>query len=191
MVPETPDAHGWRPLSLPGAWRRSVTFHPDGRGAFGELWRDEWTVGLASEGVQPDMRQANLSRSDARVLRGLHLHRRQADLWVIAEGHAFVALVDVRPVVAGVGGALVETVDASPGDTLYLPAGVAHGFYARDPIALVYLVTNTYDGTDELGFAWDDPDAAVPWPDPAPILSDRDARAPSLHDLVGRLRGAA
>jgi dTDP-4-dehydrorhamnose 3,5-epimerase len=137
------------------------------------------------------MRQANLSRSDARVLRGLHLHRHQADLWVIAEGHAFVALVDVRPLLAGTGGPRVEALDASPGDTLYLPAGVAHGFYARDPITLVYLVTNEYDGTDELGFAWDDPQAAVPWPDREPILSGRDASAPSLAELIERLRAAA
>jgi len=187
-VTEAPDVHGWSPLTLRGAWRRSVVFHPDGRGAFGELWRDEWTLGLAPSGVQPGMRQANLSRSDARVLRGLHLHRRQADLWVIADGHAFVALVDVRPMLDGAGPPVVETLDAQPGDTLYLPAGVAHGFYARDPITLVYLVTNAYDGTDELGFAWDDVDAAVPWPDPAPVLSGRDASAPPLRDLVARLR---
>lgn len=187
MTP-APDLRAWAPLALPGAWRRTVTFHADGRGVFGELWRDEWTRDLAEAGVQPDMRQANLSRSDARVLRGLHLHRRQADLWVIADGQPYVALVDVRPMLDGSGAPVVETLDARPGDTLYLPAGIAHGFYARDPITLVYLVTNAYDGTDELGFAWDDPDAAVPWPDRAPVLSDRDAQAPSLRELVARLR---
>ena len=188
---EDPTRLGWTALGPPGAWRRSVTFHPDGRGAFGELWRDDWTAGLAPDGVPGAMRQANLSRSDARVLRGLHLHRRQADLWVMVEGRAFVALVDVRPAIEGIGPPRVETIDASPGETLYLPAGVAHGFYARDPITLVYLVTNTYDGTDELGFAWDDPDAAVPWPDAEPILSGRDASAPSLAELIERLRAGS
>jgi dTDP-4-dehydrorhamnose 3,5-epimerase len=134
------------------------------------------------------MRQGNLSRSDARVLRGLHLHRHQADLWVIVEGHGFVALVDARPAVAALGPPTVETLDAGPGDTLYLPAGVAHGFYAREPLTLVYLVTNAYDGTDELGFAWDDADAGVRWPDPDPILSGRDASAPPLQELIERLR---
>ena len=126
-----------------------MTFHPDGRGEFGELWRHEWTSGLAARGVQADMRQANMSRSDARVLRGLHVHQHQADVWVIADGHPFVALVDTRPAIRGVGRPVVETIDAGPGETFYLPAGVAHGFYARDPLMLVYLVTNTYDGTDE------------------------------------------
>jgi len=55
-------------------------------------------------------------------------------------------------------------------------------------------VTNGYDGSDELGFAWDDPLAAVPWPtvegtpDGRPILSGRDQTNPSLSELMGRLR---
>ena len=65
---------------------------------------------------------------------------------------------------------------------------------ALEPVELVYLVTNEYDGSDEAGFAWDDPLAAVPWPLPAPtpdghpILSERDSANPSLADLVARLR---
>ena len=48
--------------------------------------------------------------------------------------------------------------------------------------------------SDELGFAWDDPTAAVPWPavtatpDGHPILSERDRTNPSLPELVARLR---
>ena len=75
-----------------------------------------------------------------------------------------------------------------------IPSGVAHGFLALGPLELLYLVTNEYDGSDELGFAWDDPAAAVPWPhvsdtpDGRPILSDRDRSNPSLAELVVRLR---
>ncbi len=59
---------------------------------------------------------------------------------------------------------------------------------------MLYLVTNPYDGSDELGFAWDDPTAAVRWPavdgtrDGRPIVSERDRTAPALADLVVRLR---
>ena len=71
---------------------------------------------------------------------------------------------------------------------------MAHGFLALEPLELIYLVTNEYDGSDELGFAWDDPRAAVPWPavpgvpDGRPILSERDRTNPTLADLVDRLR---
>ncbi len=72
---------------------------------------------------------------------------------------------------------------------------VAHGFLALEPMQLLYLVTNEYDGSDELGFAWDDPAVGVPWPpvpatsDGRPIVSPRDASNPTFSELVGRLRG--
>ena len=64
----------------------------------------------------------------------------------------------------------------------------------RGPLDLVYLVTNEYDGSDELGFAWDDPAVDVPWPnvegtpDGRPILSGRDGANPPLAELAARLR---
>jgi len=173
----------WIATRIDGVLRRPVTFHPDQRGSFGELWRAAW-----SDPLGDPMCQANLSRSDARVLRGLHVHRRQADLWIVAEGRAFIGLVDTRPAVRGEGPPIVDSIDAGPGEAVYLPAGVAHGFYAREPLTLVYLVTNEYDGSDELGFAWDDSAVGVPWPDPAPIVSERDAAAPPLAELMRTLQ---
>ena len=135
--------------------------------------------------------QANLSTSAPGVLRGLHFHRRQLDHWVVASGRAFVALVDVRPLIAGTADRpLVEVREVAADGTVTIPAGVAHGFLALEPLELVYLVTNEFDGSDELGFAWDDPLAGVPWPavagspDGRPILSDRDGADPSLDELV-------
>jgi dTDP-4-dehydrorhamnose 3,5-epimerase len=153
-----------------------------------ELWRHSWVEGLpGGTGARASMRQSNVSRSAPRVLRGLHMHQRQSDLWVVVDGHPLVALVDVRPALKGEGVPVAETFDAAPGEAVFIPEGVAHGFYGRDAITLVYLVTNEYDGTDELGFAWNDPDAGVPWPDPDPILSDRDATAPPLAELLAGL----
>jgi dTDP-4-dehydrorhamnose 3,5-epimerase-like enzyme len=101
----------------------------------------------------------------------------------------------VRPLVTGAADRpLVELREAPADTTVTIPAGVAHGFLALEPLDLIYLVTNEFDGSDELGFAWDDPVAAVPWPpvpgtpDGRPILSDRDRTNPPLVDLVARLR---
>jgi dTDP-4-dehydrorhamnose 3,5-epimerase len=168
--------------------RRSITVHPDDRGAFAELWRASWTEGLVATSGPARMRQANLSRSVPGVLRGFHLHLHQADLWVVVDGHPFIAFVDLRPPIAGTGDPIAETVEAAPGDAFYLPAGVAHGFLATDPLTLVYLVTNEHDGTDELGFRWDDPASGVRWPTSGPVVSARDASAPSLRELVRQLR---
>jgi dTDP-4-dehydrorhamnose 3,5-epimerase len=186
------------PSPLSGVTWGAVARHADVRGSFRELWRasafgalDVAHTGLAGAAFV----QANLSTSAPGVLRGLHFHRRQLDHWIVASGRALVALVDVRPLVAGIAGRpLVEVRELAADGTVTIPAGVAHGFLALEPLELVYLVTNEFDGSDELGFAWDDPLAAVPWPavaatpDGRPILSDRDRSNPSLPELVARLR---
>jgi dTDP-4-dehydrorhamnose 3,5-epimerase len=176
------------PSRLEGVRYGAIARHGDARGSFRELWR-------ASLFPDQAFAQANLSTSAAGVLRGLHLHRRQDDLWVVAAGRAFVALVDVRPLLENTGpAAVVETRELAADDWVEIPTGVAHGFLALDPLDLVYLVTNEYDGSDELGFAWDDPAVAVPWPvlagtpDGRPLLSGRDTTNPSLAELVVRLR---
>jgi dTDP-4-dehydrorhamnose 3,5-epimerase len=161
----------------------------DQRGAFREVWR-------ASVSAPDRFVQANLSSSVAGVLRGLHLHERQLDRWLVVAGRAFVALVDVRPMLRRVDPASRPVVTSrvlERDDWVVIPSGVAHGFLALEPLELLYLVTNEYDGTDEHGFAWDDPEAAVAWPvldtvDGRPILSDRDLANPSLLELVERLR---
>jgi dTDP-4-dehydrorhamnose 3,5-epimerase len=178
------------PSALPGVRYGLLRAHADERGAFTEAWRASSFAAGAGSFVQ-----ANLSTSAPGVLRGLHLHRRQLDYWVVIAGRAFVALVDARPQVGGLGGpAPVETRELGPNAWVVIPAGVAHGFLALEALQLLYLVTNEYDGTDELGFAWDDPAVGVPWPVVAeipggrPILSERDAANPSLAELVSRLR---
>ena len=177
--------------ALDGVRYGTLTRIADVRGSFRELWRA--SAGPAGEAYV----QANLSTSAPGVLRGLHLHERQHDHWVVIRGRALVALVDVRPMLRPDDPAprpLVETRELGPDAWVDIPRGVAHGFLALEDLELLYLVTNEYDGSDELGFAWDDPLAAVPWPvldvtqDGRPILSERDRTNPSLAELVARLR---
>jgi dTDP-4-dehydrorhamnose 3,5-epimerase len=187
--------------AIPGVRWGSIVRHADERGSFRELWRradiaalDPALAGLAP-GETVAAAQGNLSVSATGVLRGLHLHRHQLDHWIVASGRAFVALVDVRPMLAGAGPPLVDSREAAADTSITIPVGVAHGFLALEPLELLYFVTDEYDGTDELGFAWDDPDAAVSWPvvetpNGRPILSPRDRSNPSLRVLVERLRPA-
>ncbi len=188
------------PSALTGVRYGGIARHADARGSFRELWR---ASAYPPEGLPADLAgvaggrfvQANLSSSSVGVLRGLHYHRRQLDRWIVAAGRALVALVDVRPVVAGSGPAIVETRELAADDTVEIPVGVAHGFLALEPLDLIYLVTGEFDDSDELGFAWDDPAVGVPWPVPVPgtadgrpILSERDRTNPSLAELVASLR---
>jgi dTDP-4-dehydrorhamnose 3,5-epimerase len=187
--------------SIDGVTWGTIARHSDHRGTFRELWREASfpaidPLAAGSLGApRPRFVQANLSTSSPGTLRGLHVHRRQLDHWIVASGRAFVALVDLRPALAGGDGRpAIETRTLVADDTVTIPAGVAHGFLALEPLELVYFVTNAYDGSDELGVAWDDPRIGVVWPtsaatvDGRPILSERDRQNPTLAELVARLQ---
>ncbi len=189
MIADRPGSAGGDEPTMDGVRFGRLDRIADPRGAFRELWR-------ASTSDPHRFVQGTLSTSIPGVIRGLHLHQRQLDRWVVAAGRAFVALVDVRPMLRP-GAPATRPITAGHllerDDWVEIPSGVAHGFLALEPLELVYLVTNEYDGTDEHGFAWDDPLAAVAWPavgtvDGRPILSDRDRANPSLNELVERLR---
>jgi dTDP-4-dehydrorhamnose 3,5-epimerase len=179
------DEERWTPSSIEGVRRRRNDVHEDERGSFTELWRASLTAPL--DGAR--MVQANLSRSRAGVLRGMHFHHRQADLWRMVDGEATAVATDLRAALAG-GQASSEAFEMRPGDALYIPPRVAHGFLARTDMALVYLVSHEYDGSDEYGFAWNDPDAHIEWPSVPSIISARDRYNPSLREVVERLSHA-
>lgn len=169
----------WQTTAIEGVLRRSNAVIGDERGSFTELWRHSLTAGLPAAGFV----QCNLSRSRAGVLRGMHFHRAQADLWLLIEGRAVAATTDLRSAAAG-GTARSQLVELAPGDALYIPPGVAHGFLALADMALVYLVTQEYDGSDEHGFAWDDPAAGIDWPTQPRIVSERDRANPPLSEAL-------
>jgi dTDP-4-dehydrorhamnose 3,5-epimerase len=166
-----PDLEGVRAFPL--------DLHADPRGAFAEIYRRAWSPAF------DEMVQANLSWSKARVLRGLHVHREQADLWVVVSGRMLVGLFDLRLGSATRGRKQEIALDAERDRVaLYLPPGVAHGFCAETDVTLLYLVDRPYSGADELGLAWDDPEVGIDWPVAEPILSDRDRANPSLAELL-------
>jgi dTDP-4-dehydrorhamnose 3,5-epimerase len=152
--------------------------HLDARGSFVEFYRASW---LPAHGAAL---QGNISRSVAGSLRAMHFHRGQWDYWFVLTGEMFIALSDLRE------GSPTERVTttlrltAERPQGLFIPAGVAHGFLAETDLVFGYLVELYYDGTDEWGVAWDDPDLGIDWPATDPLLSDRDRSNPSLAEVL-------
>lgn len=178
--------HDWASTDIAGVLRRRLVAHEDRRGSFSELWRSGWTAPLSPDPFV----QANLSMSMAGVLRGMHFHLHQADLWIVLDGKAVVALADLR----GIGTRTdwrpqTTLLELGAGEALFIPERVAHGFYAPVELSLIYFVTQVFDGTDEHGFGWNDPLVAIPWPTTDPLLSDRDRANPRLEDVVPVLLG--
>jgi dTDP-4-dehydrorhamnose 3,5-epimerase len=151
----------------------------DERGYFYESFRKTWVPGV------PEMIQGNCSFSKAGVLRGMHYHLKQADFWSVPAGRVRAALFDFRPASSTFGVAQVMDMGGEANIGLYIPKGVAHGFLAVEDCYMTYLVDQYYDGADELGIRWDDPEMALDWRLGAgkPNLSGRDATNPLIAEI--------
>lgn len=150
----------------------------DERGRFLETFRKAWFPERSWE-----IAQTNCSYSQANVLRGLHYHLRQVDYWFVASGTIRAALVDLRRSSPTRGAS--QTIEISDDNPMgvFIPVGVAHGFYALTDAIMTYLVDSYYDGSDEYGVAWNDPALSVDWGQIEPVLSPRDLQNPPLKDI--------
>ena len=162
----------------------SPDVHTDARGAFVETYQAE-RYRAAGFGVQ--FVQDNLSRSKANVLRGLHFQhpRGQAKLVRSAFGTVWDVVVDVRvgsPSFGRWGGTELSGADQSQ---LFIPSGFAHGFVVlSDEAVFEYKCSDFYQPEYDRCLAWDDPAVGIQWPVDRPCLSDRDAAAPTLDELI-------
>jgi dTDP-4-dehydrorhamnose 3,5-epimerase len=70
---------------------------------------------------------------------------------------------------------------------VYIPPGVAHGFFTLSPSLMTYLVDQYYDNGDEHGVRWDDPALGIDWGAGDPIVSVRDQENPPLAGVPAGL----
>jgi dTDP-4-dehydrorhamnose 3,5-epimerase len=174
------------PTKLIGPVLLAPTVYGDERGFFLESYR---VGGLAPHGVEIDFVQDNHSRSRRGVVRGMHFQPGQAKLIRCARGAIFDVLVDIRPGSAQYGQWEGFTLDDVSHLQAYSPDGFAHGFCVLSDIAdVTYKVSSYYDPGLERGFAYDDPDVAIDWPDAGSLIaSARDREAAPLSALADTL----
>lgn len=158
-----------------------LTVHRDNRGNVRETFRASWFPEV------PPIKQLVRSKSKPKTLRGMHLHRKQWDVWHFVRGAALVRLFDHSS-------GRNDFIWAGPGDTIAIPPGLSHGFYTPDGCILLYALTEEYDGTDEYGWYFADglstaipPEFQEEWPISTEGLnvSDRDVFAANLAEFDG------
>jgi len=170
---------------LAGVWEIRPSIFRDARGFFLESYNQ---AKFAATGVTDQFVQDNHSCSAKGTLRGLHyqLHHAQAKLCRVVEGEAFDVAVDIRvgSPTFGKWTSVVLSVDAQ--NQIYIPRGFAHGFLAlTERVQFLYKCSELYDAVDEHGILWNDPDIGIPWNVAAPLVSDKDRKAPTLA-AIGR-----
>jgi dTDP-4-dehydrorhamnose 3,5-epimerase len=167
------------PLALPGVLLIEHEVFADSRGAFFESWNERE---FAAAGVDARFVQENVSVSARYVLRGLHYQRPhvQGKLVRVLAGEIFDVVVDLRRSSPSFGRSLNVALDTKAARSLWVPAGLAHGFLSlADDTRVQYKVTDFWAPAAERTLAWNDPALEIPWPLPVPvqpILSDKDRR---------------
>jgi dTDP-4-dehydrorhamnose 3,5-epimerase len=150
----------------------------DDRGRFLETFHKEWFPERSWENIQ-----TNCSYSRANVLRGLHYHLLQVDYWFVTQGMIRVALADLRCSSPTRGARHILEIGEDNPVGVFIPIGIAHGFVTLTDATLIYIVDNYYDGSDEHGVAWNDPELGLAWGIDNPILSPRDLQNSLLKDI--------
>lgn len=146
------------------------TFHAD---SFSEL------------GLSADFREEYYSVSRQGVLRGLHFQlppHAHVKCVTCLQGSLFDVVVDLRTRSPTYRQHYTVTLDDRECAMLYIPPGLAHGFYTLSETALFLNRTTTvYNAAADTGIRWDSCD--VDWPDAAPVLSEKDRDMQALDDF--------
>jgi dTDP-4-dehydrorhamnose 3,5-epimerase len=168
---------------LPGCIVIEPLVHGDARGYFYESFNAEK---YKNGGLDVRFVQSNVSRSARGVLRGLHYQypNPQGKLVNVLEGEVYDVAVDIRAGSPTFGRWAAAILSADNKRHFWIPEGFAHGFVVlSDHATFTYQCTTLFDRAADAGIRWNDGEIAVDWPVSAPLLSDKDQRAPFLHEV--------
>ena len=173
------------PLQVPGAVVLTPRQHGDDRGLFCEWFREE-TLAEAT-GRSLHLAQANCSVSRRGVLRGVHFSDvppSQAKYVFCPSGAILDVVVDIRVGSPTYGHWDAARLDDTDRRAIFITEGLGHAFLALSENAtVVYLCSTGYAPGREHGIHPLDPALGIDWPlEVAPILSEKDAAAPTLAE---------
>lgn len=175
-----------RPLPIAGAWEITPQQHGDQRGRFLEWYRYDQLA--EAVGHRLELAQANLSVSARGVVRGIHyadVPPGQAKYVTCVRGAVLDVVVDVRRGSPTFGSWEPVRLDDVDRRAVYLAEGLGHGFCAlTDDATLAYMCSTLYNPAAERAVHPLDPELGIDWGTGAPILSGRDAAAPTLCDAA-------
>ena len=146
----------------------------DKRGLFVKTFHDDV---FKKNGLETHFVEEYYSFSHKRVLRGLHFQLPPMDhvkLVYCVFGKVLDVVVDLRVGSPTYGDFETIELSAENANMVYIPKGLAHGFYVISESAIMmYKVTTVYSPEYDTGILWNS--ANIPWPDESPIISKRDS----------------
>jgi dTDP-4-dehydrorhamnose 3,5-epimerase len=164
------------PARLTGVVRIEVEPIADERGFFA---RSVCAREFEAAGIELRIVQCSISFNRARgTLRGMHyqvIPREEAKLVRCTAGSVFDVVVDLRETSDTYLEWEAFSLTAANRTTLYIPAGLAHGFQTlEDNSEVFYQMSEFYSPEHARGVAWNDPTVGIEWPIENPVVSGKD-----------------
>ncbi|KAK1179444.1 dTDP-4-dehydrorhamnose 3,5-epimerase family protein [Streptomyces sp. NBS 14/10] len=177
--------------AVPDAYRIVPRHHTDARGSFFESYAYGQLARQTGHVFVP--LQVNYSVSARNTLRGVHgvrLPPGQAKFVTCVRGALLDVVVDLRLGSPTFGAYDTNTLDADEGTAMYVAEGLGHGFVAlTDDTCISYLCSTQYVPGTQIDLQPLDPALGLPWHlglTDEPLISEKDARAPSLAEATGQ-----
>ena len=170
-------------LTIHGAWLLQSRVFADDRGTFSEWFKSSLLTELTGESFEPV--QANVSVSNAGVIRGIHYSlapHGQAKLVTVLRGSILDVAIDARVGSPTFGKYESAVLHAGDGQTMFLRSDMAHAFQAlEDNTVVSYLVTSEYSPTEEKEISPLCSTLNIQWSEKLQVvLSEKDRIAPDI-----------
>ena len=176
----------FRDLEIPGAYLLDPERHEDCRGFFARTYcRHE----LEDRGLDPTVVQCNISVNRKKgTVRGMHWQAapyEEIKLVRCTYGAIMDVLLDLRADSPTYGKHLSIELIAKERQSIYIPAGIAHGFQAlEDDTEVFYQMSEFYHPESVRGVRWNDPAFSITWPLPISIIADKDLDFPDWEQQL-------
>ncbi len=172
----------FREIDIPGAFVLEPERLEDRRGFFARTYcRRE----LEHRDLDPAVVQCNLSVSHQRgTVRGMHWQAapyEEVKLVRCTAGAIHDVILDLRPGSPTFKQHFAVELTRDNRHSLYIPAGVAHGFQSlEDDSEVFYQMSEFYYPDHAKGVRWNDPAFSITWPLPVTMISERDEGFPNF-----------
>lgn len=170
-------------LGIDGALQIQPELHQDTRGVFYHLWDQSMPIAQACVSV-------NIKKG---TLRGMHMQLapHAESKWVSClSGEVYDVLLDLRMGSSTYGQWQAVSLSAANRHSVYIPAGVAHGFQTlSDDTTVHYLISENYQPGSNCTVHYLDEEFAIEWPLAVTEISDNDSSAKTWQQVQAGLGG--
>lgn len=168
--------------NIPQCYELKPPIFKDERGSFVKVFHENI---FKDNQLETHFAEEYYSVSFRNVLRGLHFQLPPQDhvkmVYCVA-GEVKDVVVDLRVGSPTYGKHQIFDLSAEKANIIYIPSGLAHGFYVTSEKAImVYKVTTVYSPEHDTGIRWDSLD--INWQCENPIVSQRDSEFVSFSEF--------